>query len=199
MDRGFVSRVHGEFVLRGLRYGFDLGINLDLLKGKQRFRNYPSALSSRKFVSKATRGRLNDMKTLCLGYFGEGDRAHLPWDKWRIFPLGAVPKPLEPENMRPVSDHTRTGLKAATDMEFFHHSLTTYDDIAAWLKQGYFLRVGDIDGAFPLLPLAPHLWPFFMFHWYDVNASDDDMHARWCLYVYITGDQCMVTMMFRML
>ena len=188
MARGFVSHAHGTYVIEGLRFGFDLGIDLDLIKGRQRFRNYPSALNSRKFVSKATRSRLAEQKTICLGYFSEWQRNELPWPKWRIFPLGAVPKPLEPDSMRPVSDHTRTGLKAATDLDFFRHSLTTYDDLAAWLRQGYFLRVGDVDGAFPLLPLAPRLWPFFLFHWWDVNADDIDESARWCLYCHITGD-----------
>ena len=60
MDRGFVSRTHGLFVLNGLWNGFDLGVDLGKVRGKQRFRNYPSALSSRRFVSKATRGRVAD-------------------------------------------------------------------------------------------------------------------------------------------
>ena len=34
-----------------------------------------------------------------------------------IFPLGAVPKPLEPTEMRPTDDHSRTGVNAATDMD----------------------------------------------------------------------------------
>ena len=188
MFRGFVSPTHGRYVIEGLRWGFDLGIDLTLVKGRQRFRNYPSALNARVPVSKATRSRLADSKTICLGYYTECMRDELPWKQWRIFPLGAVPKPLEPTSIRPVSDHTRTGLKAATDMDFFRHSLTTYEEIAAWLKQGYYLRVGDVDGAFPLLPLAPHLWPLFMFHWWDVDEPDDDEHARWCLYVHLTGD-----------
>ena len=189
MARGFVSRTHGDYVIHGLWHGFDLGIDMTCVHGKMRFKNYPTALQSRKFVSKATRARLAEGKTLCLGYYDHDRQRHdLPWEVWRIFPLGAVPKPLEPENMRPVSDHTRTGLKHATNMDLFKHSLTTYEDISRWLRQGFFMRIGDVDGAFPLLPLAPHLWPLFLFHWWDTDASDEDKQARWCLYVHLTGD-----------
>ena len=189
MARGFVSRLHGDYVINGLWHGFDLGIDMSCVHGKRRFRNYASAIEGRKFVSKATRARVSDGKTVCLGYYDhDKDRHDLPWDKWRIFPVGAVPKPLEPDSMRPVSDHTRTGLKDATDMEIFRHSLTTYDDIAKWLRHGYFMRIGDVDGAFPLLPLAPHLWPLFLFHWWDIEVSDEDEAAPWCLYAHLTGD-----------
>ena len=33
------------------------------------------------------------------------------FDKAFIFPMGATAKPLEPDKLRPTSDHTRTGLK----------------------------------------------------------------------------------------
>ena len=186
--RGFVSHEHGDYVLRGLWDGFDLGVDPSLLKGKQHFRNYPSSINARPYVSKATRSRVVADKTIRLGLFNKEDRHLLPWDAWRIFPLGAVPKPLEPNEMRPVSDHTRTGLKAATNVDFFRHTLNTYEEIAAFLKSGYFLRVGDIDGAFPLLPLAPHIWPHFMFHWYDINVDDCNETAPWCLYMHVCGD-----------
>ena len=186
--RGFVDNASADFVLHGLWFGFDLGIDTSVLRGKQRFRNYPTALESRPYVSKATRSRLEAQKSVCLGEWETWQRDVLPWEKWRIFPLGAVPKPLEPTEMRPVSDHTRTGLKDATDMTFLRHSLNAYDEIASYLKQGFFLRVGDVEGAFPLLPLAPRLWPFFLFHWWDVEAPDDDLHAKWCLYVHVCGD-----------
>ena len=188
VHREFVSAAHGEYVIRGLWDGFDLGVDLSASRGKQRFRNYPSALNARAFVSKATRTRVEGGKTLCLGAFRDHDRQFLPWSSWRIFPLGAVPKPLEPDERRPVSDHTRTGLKYATDLEFFKHSLNTYEEIAAYLKTGYYLRVGDVDGAFPLLPLAPNLWPFFMFVWYDICVADNDETAEWFLYMHVCGD-----------
>ena len=48
--------------------------------------------------------------------------------------------------------------------------------------------MGDVEGAFPLLPLAPRLWPYFMFHWYDITVDDSDESAEWCLYVHVCGD-----------
>ena len=61
--------------------------------------------------------------------------------------MGAVPKPLEPGKMRPFSDHTKTGLNTATDGEAFRHTLRTYEEVAAYLKYGFYMRVGDVDAA----------------------------------------------------
>ena len=46
--------------------------------------------------------------------------------------------------------------------------------------------VGDVDAAYPILPLAWWLWPFFMFVWFDITL--DDLTARWRLYMHLTGD-----------
>lgn len=184
--RGFVSVERADFVLDGLRFGFRLGIDVDALRGKRWFRNYPTALEGRSAVTKATKARVDASKTLALLPLPQRDARQLPWPVCRVFPLGAVPKPLEPSEMRPVSDHTRSGLKAVTDLEFFRHTLRTYDEIAAFLRRNYYMRVSDIDAAFPLLPLAPALWPFFLFWWYAVTdgAPVDQM---W-LYMHVCGD-----------
>jgi len=36
------------------------------------------------------------------------------FEDYFIFPMGAVPKPSQPDVYRPTSDHTRTGFNAAT-------------------------------------------------------------------------------------
>ena len=72
--RGFVSQEHANFVCHGLRYGFDLGVDIESLRGRQRFRNYPSALNARSFVSDAIQSRLGSEKTVCLGEFNIADR-----------------------------------------------------------------------------------------------------------------------------
>ena len=190
VELGFVKREHANFVLNGLRFGFDLGIDTSKLKGRIGYRNYPSALNARAQISKSVRSRIGAQKTLCLGKFDSVLKSEMSavWDTWRIFPLGGVPKPLEPDSIRLISDHTRSGLKWATDMDFFAHTLNAYSEIAAFLKPGYFMRVGDIDGAFPLLPLSPALWQYFLFRWWDVEAEDDDECADECLYVHVCGD-----------
>ena len=62
VDRGFVSERHGEFVLRGLWFGFDLGIDVTKLKGRRWFRNYASAEEHRDQVTAAVRERVQGHK-----------------------------------------------------------------------------------------------------------------------------------------
>ena len=119
VSRGFVERHHADFVAKGLWHGFDCGLDVTKLRGKRRFLNYKSAFEARAQVTKATRVRVNTGKTLRLcyeipeAYRVENLSSMIPFNDWRIFPLGAVPKPLEPSEVRPVSDHTKSGLKAA--------------------------------------------------------------------------------------
>ena len=47
MAKGFVTKLHGDFVLRGLWFGFDLGIDVSKIKGRRWFRNYSSAEEAR--------------------------------------------------------------------------------------------------------------------------------------------------------
>ena len=105
VDLGFVKREHADYVLNGLRFGFDLGIDTSVLKGKIGFRNYPSALSARAQISKSVRARVGACKTLCLGKYDTALKREMCalWDSWRIFPLGGVPKPLEPDSIRLIS------------------------------------------------------------------------------------------------
>ena len=165
VERGFVRHEHAAFVADGLRWGFRAGIDTLKLKGHRWFRNYPTSVSGRKAVTRATMKRVEKGKTLDLGTWSNG-LAHLIQTTFSAsanFPLGAVAKPLEPDELRPTDDHTRTGINAATDLSFLGHSLNTYSEIAEFLKQDYFMRVSDVDAAFPMLPLHPDLWPFFMF------------------------------------
>ena len=186
--RGYVKQEQADFVANGLRYGFDLGVDVSKLRGRRLFRNYPTALEARAAVSKATRARVEQGKTLRLFPFRAEDRAVLDrWPSWRIFPMGAVPKPMEPGAMRPFSDHTKTGMKDATDLELFRHTLTALEDISKFLKHMFYIRVSDVDAAFPLLPIAPRLWRFMMFVWFDVQAGNEEGMLTW-LYVHVCGD-----------
>ena len=55
---GWVSHSNAEFVSHGLWHGFDCGLDVGLLRGRRRFRNYKSALEARAKVTKATRVRV---------------------------------------------------------------------------------------------------------------------------------------------
>lgn len=182
---GWVSHDHATFVGEGLRYGFKAGVMIDQLQGHRWFRNYPSSIGARVAVTAATLDRVKLKKTVCLGTWTDSlARAiRASFAASFIFPLGAVAKPLEPEKMRPTSDHTRTGLNAATDMSFLRHTLDTYNEIAWFFKQDFFMRVSDVDAAFPLLPLHPDLWPFFMFRFFGANDSQ-----ALSLFVHLCGD-----------
>ena len=63
---GWVTHSNAEFVAHGLWHGFDCGLDVGLLRGRRRFRNYKSALEARAKVTKATRVRVNKSKTLML-------------------------------------------------------------------------------------------------------------------------------------
>ena len=186
VSRGYVKSVHAQFVADGLRNGFSLGVSADSLRGQRVFRNYPTAYTARDSVTESVRSRVDAGRTLVLG----------PWSQVKvtlyglykhffIFPMGAVPKPHQPSVMRPTSDHSRTGLNAATVMGILGHSLDTYKRVAWLLNKNYFMYVSDVADAFMLIPLAPWLWAFFLFRWAisePSNPNDED------LLVHLMGD-----------
>eukprot|EP00965_Chrysotila_dentata_P071502 2362125-Pleurochrysis_carterae.AAC.1 len=102
--------------------------------------------------------------------------------------MGAVEKPLKPREVGVTSDHTRSGVNAATGLGELAHSITSYDAVTRFLEKGCNLRVSDVEGAFPLLPLAPEVWPFFVFHWWDLEDRDDSCFATWKLYMHVYAD-----------
>eukprot|EP00965_Chrysotila_dentata_P063717 2111452-Pleurochrysis_carterae.AAC.1 len=175
-------------VHRGLLRGFDLAIDVSRLRGRMHFRNYRSALSNRAAVSKAFRKRLRSGKTIYLGTYESGNSHLLPWDTFRIVPMGAVEKPLEPNEVRVTCDHIRSGDNAATELGGLAHYVTSCDDVFRFLEKGCYLRVSDLEGAFPLLPLAPEVWPYFMFHWWDLEDRDDADSAAWKPYMHVFAD-----------
>jgi hypothetical protein len=44
--RGYVKQEQADFVANGLRYGFDLGVDVSKLRGRRLFRNYPTAVET---------------------------------------------------------------------------------------------------------------------------------------------------------
>ena len=93
--------------------------------------------------------------------------------------MGAVPKKLEPDSIRPVSDHTKTGFNRAVDLRAVEHTLDTYNEISRELRKGYYMRVEDVDGAFPILPLAPRVWKYMFVHWFDGRSRKTSNESRY--------------------
>ena len=171
-----MPQVLAYFVHQGLRWGFDLGFFPSKLPGTRFFKNYKSATDASAEVSKNIHGRLKAEKSYPLCPFDlVSFRAHLSsfLPSWCVFPLGAVPKSSEPGAFRPISDHSRTGFNDASSDEHLRHSLRSVPEIGRLLSSAFHMAVHDIDAAFPLLPLSPILWPFFLFVWTTPSASDD--------------------------
>ena len=90
--RGFVTGDKAAFVIKGLRYGFLCGVDVTLMQGEKWYKNYPSSLKPWPQVSKAVGKRLAAAKTLCLGAVLQGSKDEIPYDKYCVFPMGAVEK-----------------------------------------------------------------------------------------------------------
>ena len=190
VQRGFVAHDDAIFVADGLRHGFTLGVDVAKMRGHRRFSNYKSAMDAAASVAKAVSKRVESGKTLDLGVWTPAldEALRAMFDSTAIFPMGAVAKSVVEyeDEKRPTDDHSRTGLNAATSMLGLRYSLDTYNEIAYYLQQGYFMRVSDVSAAFPLLPLRPRLWPYFLFRF--VSGSLPSRDSLLNLYVHIFAD-----------
>ena len=63
------------------------------------------------------------------------------------------------------------------------HTLNVYPEVAWLLKQNYFMYVSDVEDAFMLIPIAPWLWPFFLFRFF----ADDSAQSE-SLFLHVFGD-----------
>ena len=184
VDLGYVTSQDAQFVRDGLRWGFTAGIDSTLMRGHRWAKNYKSALDFPKQVLKAINKRVSTGKTINIGLWTP-ELAHelrMMYDTSAIFSMGTVPKPLEPDAPRLISDHTKSGVNAASIVH--KYTLTADADVSWFLRQGYFMRVSDVEGAFPILPLAPEVWPYFMFRF----VSSLVVGAGTCLYMHLCGD-----------
>jgi len=69
-----------------------------MLKGKRKFRNYPSSLGAYDAVSSAINARVQKSKTIVLGAWDDvKDEFDSYYTDSFIFPMGGVPKPHQPE------------------------------------------------------------------------------------------------------
>ena len=182
---GHVRHADAVRVHAGLRHGFTAGVDVARLAGHRWFKNYKSALEGRGAVTRAVMKRVQTDKTVYLGEWMPqlAEALRKIYRATCIFPMGAVGKPLEPTELRPTSDHTRTGLNAATDLEGLRHSLNAYSEIAWFLQLDHFMRVSDVEAAFPMLPYHPDVWPFVMFRFYASNEA-----TNMGLFCHLFGD-----------
>ena len=200
VELGYVQSQHAEFVQLGLRWGFEVGLHPDRLHGHRFFKNYDSATSeaARPRVTKATEARVAAGKTLHLGsaVYETLSVLRQVFDKAFIFPMGATAKPLEPDKLRPTSDHTRTGLNAACNMHgegrtalklgspTLSYSLEAYAEMGRRFLPGFAAHVTDVEAAFPMLPFAPWVWPFMFHRFYASEGDPTALH----LYCHTCGD-----------
>jgi len=68
-------------------------------------------------------------------------------------------------------------------MDRFRHALTAYKDVAFLLKKGFVMYVTDVEAAFPMLPLAPCIWMFFLFKFFADNETVEES-----LFMHLFGD-----------
>ena len=185
VERGFVDKDKALFCAEGLKSGFMCGVDVGLMTGHRWFKNYPPAIEARHAVTAAIKERVVNKKTLVLGTWtaGLGSLVRGMFRATAIAPINAVPKPMEPEKVRPTTDHTRTGFNAATSLDFLSHSLDTYNEIAHFLKSDYFMHVSDVDSAFPMLPFHWSLWPFLLTRFFSADDTD-----KLTLFMHVCGD-----------
>ena len=186
--QGLVTQPDAEFIISGITSGFSLDIDETKMGKAKIYKNYSSALDNAELITSALSKRVKGGKTLKLGNWWKGASLPTGSEKGCNVPQGGVPKKLERDVIRPISDHTKTLLNSAVDLSRVAHTLDTYNEIATELKTGYSMRVEDIDGAFPILPLATSVWKYMYVIWYDVDRPLSEQTEPNTLYVHTFGD-----------
>jgi hypothetical protein len=187
---GHVDGTKAQFIQNALQYGVEGGARREQLAGHRVFSNYPAATGEFAVkVAKAIAKRVQSGRTLDLGPWSEDLRGVMKRVfKWfYIFPLSARAKPLEPNDARPISDHTRTGFNAAVDLTGLMHTLDAVQEIESLLKPGYCMHVSDVDAAYPMLAWASWIWAAMFHRFYPMN-EDGTLGQKLHLYVNINGD-----------
>ena len=187
-SRGYVMDRDANYVLNGFTHGFDLGVRRELLHGTRVFSNYPATMLARDSVNSAISSRVSRHKTIKLGAWAAvKDWLVQHFGNFYVFPMGAVPKPHQPDVMRPTSDHTRTGLNAAIILGILGHSLDAYKRLEYLFSRHAWMTVADVDDAFSFIPLAPWLWAYMLFRWMNVDESDRS-DSTWYVYAHLFAD-----------
>ena len=154
-DRGLVN-----YILTGLRHGFDIGFN-GVLNPVFR-RNNKSARANPEKVTMAINKEIQRGHTA-------GPFPTPPFPTNHISPLGAVPKP--DGSCRLVLDLSQPSGASVNDFiskDEFPTSYTPFDKATELVRQkgrDCLLTKIDIKHAYRLLPVRPEDWPLLVFHW----------------------------------
>ena len=74
VEEGLLTRQHADYVLDGLRHGFELGVRHEIMSGSRVHKNYSSAYEHKEKVQKALSKRVKSGKTLKLSAFAGNPR-----------------------------------------------------------------------------------------------------------------------------
>ena len=150
------------YVAHTLRWGTDMGVKRDNLRGHSVRSNYKSSTGDDigKGVSEFEE-RLSAQRTLDLGAWSTlgSNLLSSVFGSWRIAPIGLVVKG---EKNRLVTDHTASLFNGAYESEFLRHTIDSMNQLARHLLPGYSMGVFDVRSAFQIIPVAVHLWPHMM-------------------------------------
>ena len=97
VEDGEFEQSDADYLIEGVTWGFDLGVDESKLRGKVVHKNYKSAFDNKQKVTNALAERVSQGKTVKLGAF-DGDPSALPGDDATVVPIGAVGKKLEPDH-----------------------------------------------------------------------------------------------------
>jgi len=182
--RGFVSADSAQYVHDMFTAGGTLGVDVEQYeqtrRGTKWHRNYKTATEHRSPVSKGIRKRLEAGKSLCLGRMEGRKSLELLPKNSVIYPMGGLAKKMEPDEWRPLSDHTKSELNLYTSLEGLEHNIRSEEIVIRHFTHGRYMSVGDVVNAFALIPLSPRLWKWFLFVWfnpYDESDADEYLYS----------------------
>ena len=157
---GYPDQYQVEYILRGLRHGFDIGFKGQILEHVPR-----NNKSARDNYTKVT---LAINKEVTRGHTA-GPFAAPPFPINHISPLGAAPK--QDGSCRLVLDLSQPrGISIndnidKTDFPCSYMHFDTATELVVRVGMGCYLSKVDIKHAYRLLPVRPEDWPLLVYQW----------------------------------
>ena len=158
--RGYPDKYLVEFILNGLRNGFNLGfrgtINELPLRNNKSARDIPDKVSQA-IAKEISRGHT------------AGPFTEKPFPHCHVSPIGAAPKPdgscrLVLDLSQPSGDSVNDNInKAEFPCNYTHFDAAT--DLVFRMGRGCYLTKIDIKHAYRLLPVRKEDWPLLVYYW----------------------------------